>query len=799
MTAQVDDLLLSATEGRGTQRSLDIPGPPAKSLTVTAAPLDDKWRTVGGVLVLGDQSEQQRQEGVRRDFVANISHELKTPVGALALLAETLSTEHDLVVVNRLARRVQVEAKRVERVVDDLIDLSRLQSEEDPVRERVAVHLIVAQAAERVRHLAQDKEMTINFGEPPQRLWVMGDRRQLVAAVYNLLENAVKFSPAGSLVEVRGRPGKDDDTGEADGMVEISVRDEGIGIPERDHDRIFERFYRVESTRSATAGGTGLGLSIVRHVVANHDGSVEVDSEEGLGATFTLRLPVGSRRRAGGGPAARRGGRQGAAHLQLTGPTAPTMAAVAGNSGNDSGKGWEPLHKPARRAAGWCRSRNRRSPGWRWPTCWPWPATPSSPWPWPGRCSSPSRRRRPGAGWPSTCCSPWRPSRWWRPSWAPSSTARPSGRRLILIAGSASRALICLSMANHLQSLWLFPEAFGVLVLSKAHMVTKSALVPMTVPDERELVTANSRLAVLSVLAGFAAAIPGVIILKVGFLGGPWVVRLAAVAFAAAAIACVRIPKPTRVATAAALVLADKELHAISIRMAATSMAVLRAGVGFMTFFVAFAFRARGAPSWWFGVVLVCSLGGTLVGNVAAPSAAAVPGRGAHPARRPGPGGGGGLRRRAHRRAGRLQPGGGGHRRGRGRGQARLRLHRPARRPRRGPGPHLRPLRDPLPAGVGGGRLRPGGRHHLHRHRHRHDRPGQRPRLLQLPRRHQVAPNTARSWRRGDAGGPAGPRPRGRCGPARGRGPPARRAWAAPSPSATAGPGLPRPPAPPPR
>jgi two-component system sensor histidine kinase SenX3 len=291
VTAKVDDLLLSATEGRGTQRSLDIPGPPAKSLTVTAAPLDDKWRTVGGVLVLGDQSEQQHQEGVRRDFVANISHELKTPVGALALLAETLSTEHDLVVVNRLARRVQVEAKRVERVVDDLIDLSRLQSEEDPVRERVAVHLIVAQAAERVRHLAQDKEMTINFGEPPQRLWVMGDRRQLVAAVYNLLENAVKFSPAGSLVEVRGRPGRDDDTGEADGMVEISVRDEGIGIPERDHDRIFERFYRVESTRSATAGGTGLGLSIVRHVVANHDGSVEVDSEEGLGATFTLRLP----------------------------------------------------------------------------------------------------------------------------------------------------------------------------------------------------------------------------------------------------------------------------------------------------------------------------------------------------------------------------------------------------------------------------------------------------------------------------------------------------------------------------
>ncbi len=289
---KVEDLLLSAAEGRSQERVLDIPGPPPLALTVSAAPLDDKWRTVGGVLVLGDQSEQQRQEGVRRDFVSNISHELKTPVGALALLAETLSTEHDLVEVNRLARRVEVEAKRVERVVNDLIDLTRLQSEEDPVREPVAVHLIVAQAAERVRNLAQDKEMTINFGEPPQRLWVLGDRRQLVSAVYNLLENAVKYSPAGSLIEVRGRPGRDDDTGDHSDEVEISVRDEGVGIPERDHDRIFERFYRVDSTRSATAGGTGLGLSIVRHVVGNHGGTVLVDSEEGLGSTFTLRLPA---------------------------------------------------------------------------------------------------------------------------------------------------------------------------------------------------------------------------------------------------------------------------------------------------------------------------------------------------------------------------------------------------------------------------------------------------------------------------------------------------------------------------
>ncbi len=285
----IGDLLLSATEGKLQERSIQLQGPPALQLDATAFPLDDKWRTVGGVLIVDDHSERTRLEAVRRDFVTNISHELKTPVGALALLAETLSIEEDIVVVHRLARRVQAEASRVERVVDDLIDLSRIQSEEIPVRERVAVHLIVAQAAERVRVAAQDKEMTINFGEPPQRLWVLGDRRQLVSAVFNLLENAVKYSPIGSVVEVRGRVSRES----GGSRVEISVRDQGIGIPERDHDRIFERFYRVESTRAVNVGGTGLGLAIVRHVVVNHGGEVLVESQEGGGSTFTLVLPAG--------------------------------------------------------------------------------------------------------------------------------------------------------------------------------------------------------------------------------------------------------------------------------------------------------------------------------------------------------------------------------------------------------------------------------------------------------------------------------------------------------------------------
>jgi hypothetical protein len=195
---------------------------------------------------------------------------------------------------------------------------------------------------------------------------------------------------------------------------------------------------------------------------------------------------------------------------------------------------------------------------------------------------------------------------------------RRSGRRWMLVLASAGRALVCLSMAGHLLGLWLFPEAFLVLVLSKAHLVTKSALVPTTVADEQELVTANARLAVLAVLAGFAAAAVGVPVLKIGVLGGPWVVRLGALTFAAAAVASVRVkrppespgPEPTE---------AKEELQVPSVRMAAVAMSVLRAIVGFLTFLVAFAFRADGSPAWWFGAVLVASLGGTLVGNLIAP------------------------------------------------------------------------------------------------------------------------------------------------------------------------------------
>ncbi|MEJ7582659.1 MAG: ATP-binding protein, partial [Acidimicrobiales bacterium] len=232
-----------------------------------------------------DVSERRRLEAVRRDFVANISHELKTPVGAIGLLAETLLAEDELEVTHRLAERVVTEAFRVGRTIDDLLALSRIEAGEAPVRESVQVAMAMAEAADRIRPGAEQQHIVIRIDEPSRRLSVIGDRRQLVSALYNLLDNAVKYSEAGSEVHLRAR---------TDGRwVELAVEDHGLGIPPRDLERVFERFYRVDRARSRDTGGTGLGLAIVRHVVANHEGDVSVESHEGVGSTFTLRLPAG--------------------------------------------------------------------------------------------------------------------------------------------------------------------------------------------------------------------------------------------------------------------------------------------------------------------------------------------------------------------------------------------------------------------------------------------------------------------------------------------------------------------------
>lgn len=267
-------------------RTVDLFGPPRRTLVLKAIRLRQDVRALGVLVVIDDVTDRRRLEAVRRDFVANISHELKTPVGALALLAETLLAEDEPAVAHRLAERMLDEAFRVGRTIDDLLELSRIEADEEARREDVPVHLFVAEAVDRVRPATEQRGISIEVEEPASRLAVGGDRRQLVSATYNLLENAVKYSDQGSTVQVRAR---------TDGRwVDIAVEDHGIGIPRRDLERVFERFYRVDRARSRETGGTGLGLAIVRHVASNHAGEVSVSSIEGEGSTFTLRLPVGS-------------------------------------------------------------------------------------------------------------------------------------------------------------------------------------------------------------------------------------------------------------------------------------------------------------------------------------------------------------------------------------------------------------------------------------------------------------------------------------------------------------------------
>jgi two-component system sensor histidine kinase SenX3 len=289
----VGDALLLALQGDYPERTLDLFSPTQRKLIIRAFPLVGLGQPDGAVAIVQDASDRHRLEAIRRDFVANVSHELKTPVGALSLLAETLVGEEDPEVVDRLAKRVAAEAERLGRIIDDLLDLSRIEANETPRQEMVPLTVIVGQAVELLRAVAATSEVQLDVDDPPRHLAVPGDRRDLVSAVSNLVDNAIKYSERGSLVQVRVRP-------EVEGAVEIAVIDQGVGIPARDMERIFERFYRVDRARSRLTGGTGLGLSIVRHVAVNHSGSVRVESREGEGSVFTLRLPA---RRVSSGPA----------------------------------------------------------------------------------------------------------------------------------------------------------------------------------------------------------------------------------------------------------------------------------------------------------------------------------------------------------------------------------------------------------------------------------------------------------------------------------------------------------------
>ena len=236
-----------------------------------------------GLAVIDAIAEERRIDAIRRDFVANVSHELKTPVGAMSLLADTIATEPDAADRARLGEMLMQEAKRVEDIIDDLLELTRLE-ETEPERALVAVDDIVNRSIEKVNVFATTQRVELAAVGVPSGLTVTGDRRALVRALANLIDNAIRYSDPDSQVTVIVE--------DLSGSVALSVRDEGVGIPRTELERVFERFYRVDRARSRETGGTGLGLAIVRHVAGNHGGRVAVESKPGDGSTFTMTLPT---------------------------------------------------------------------------------------------------------------------------------------------------------------------------------------------------------------------------------------------------------------------------------------------------------------------------------------------------------------------------------------------------------------------------------------------------------------------------------------------------------------------------
>jgi two-component system sensor histidine kinase SenX3 len=260
---------------------LEVRGRQPEAVLGEVRPLGDGYTVVEAV----DHSEAVRLEATRRDFVANVSHELKTPVGAIALLTEAvLDAADDPEEVRRFGGKILRESTRLGKLVTELIALSRLQGAERlPDLNVVEVDAVVREALGRSRLSAESSEINVTTDED-SGLLVEGDRTLLVTALSNLLENAIAYSPAGSPVSISRRL--------VDGTVEVAVTDRGIGIAEEEQQRVFERFYRVDKARSRVTGGTGLGLAIVKHVAANHGGEVRLWSLPGTGSTFTLRIPA---------------------------------------------------------------------------------------------------------------------------------------------------------------------------------------------------------------------------------------------------------------------------------------------------------------------------------------------------------------------------------------------------------------------------------------------------------------------------------------------------------------------------
>jgi two-component system sensor histidine kinase SenX3 len=273
------DLLRGAAHGGERERVVKVTGPPARNFRVRVYAVD------GGDLLatIEDVTDQVRIDTVRTDFVANLSHELKTPIGGIAALGDTMLEEEDPEVVRRLAKRIVDESYRMSGIVDDLLDLSRIEFSGSEHHERVDLASVVSEVVALQQHTSDAHGVVVTV-ENESTCCVIGDRSQLVSAVSNLVENAIKYSERGSTVHIGCRR-------EGDSIL-LKVADTGIGVSLADQERIFERFFRVDRARSRSTGGTGLGLSIVRHVVDNHGGTISVRSAEGEGSTFTIELPA---------------------------------------------------------------------------------------------------------------------------------------------------------------------------------------------------------------------------------------------------------------------------------------------------------------------------------------------------------------------------------------------------------------------------------------------------------------------------------------------------------------------------
>lgn len=273
--------------GKSHQGIVEIPRGPIgegkRKIKIAVTSLDED----SILLLINDESEKNRVDAIRRDFIANISHELKTPIGALSLLSEAITQAKDEPeAMERFASRIKSEAKRLEDLVKEIINLSRLQGD-DPLTDPHPVEMgeVVLEAMSQAETSAEARSIDVeNRSAKGFEAWVSGDRDQLIMAVHNLIENAINYSPERTRVAVEVK--------RVDGLVEVDVIDQGIGIKDEDLDRIFERFYRVDPARSRETGGTGLGLSIVKHVAQNHGGEVKVWSKVGVGSTFALRLPI---------------------------------------------------------------------------------------------------------------------------------------------------------------------------------------------------------------------------------------------------------------------------------------------------------------------------------------------------------------------------------------------------------------------------------------------------------------------------------------------------------------------------